>query len=100
MTDTRQKAEKDLHRILQEGGVTPEELLVKVMYGQETVTVNGKTKKITATMIAVARDFLPYRLPKLNSIDAQIKNVNMTTEEWLKAMDEEESQGGDPSPET
>ena len=87
--DERKQAEQTFSESLSVGE-TPESILIKVMRGQDRIQSNGKRVRITKDMIAAAQTLLPYRLPRLNSIDAQVTNVQMTHEEWLKQLDEEE----------
>lgn len=94
-TKPKKEAERSFHEALAEGGETPESLMIKVLRGQDTVQIDSesggrKTKRITKDMIQAARDLLPYRLPKLNAIDAQVKNVDLTHEQWIEQMDEDD----------
>lgn len=86
--DDRNAAEQTFHALFLHEPETPESLLVKVMNGQTTITKRGKQMRITKEMQKAAELLLPYRLPRLNSIDAVNRNVEMTTEEWIKSLDE------------
>lgn len=81
------EARKMSFAALCDDGVTPEQLIIAVMRGEEKIEIKGKQTKITKQMILAAQYVMPYRLPKLNSIDAQIKTVSMTQEEWIESMD-------------
>lgn len=88
----RKEAEKTFHTLFKDGAETPESIMVKVMHGQTTIMHNGKRKRITKEMQNAASMLLPYRLPRLNAIDAVQRTIEMTHEEWLEMIDEE---GGD-----
>lgn len=89
-TPHRKEAERGFHEKIAEEGVTPEGIIQAVMMGESHVVLaNGTRRKITREMRTAAETLLPYRLPKLNAIDAVQRNVDMTHEEWLKQMDEE-----------
>jgi hypothetical protein len=84
----RKEAEKTFHTLFKDGAETPESIMVKVMHGQTTIMHNGKRKRITKEMQNAASMLLPYRLPRLNAIDAVQRNVDMTHEEWLESLDD------------
>jgi hypothetical protein len=85
ITKSKKEAEQSFHEALQDGE-TPEGLIIKVMRGDTKLG----NRKITALMVQAARDLLPYRLPKLNAIDAQVKNVELTHEQWLAQLEDED----------
>ena len=89
----KQAAEQGFHSILADGGPTPEAIMIAVMRGEEKIA-NGKATgapyKITQKMIDAAEKLLPYRLPKLNSVDAVQRNIEMTHEDWIKEIDTED----------
>lgn len=70
-------------------GVTPEELLLLVMRGYRRINDKNAKRRvlITPQMIDAAKALMPYRLPKLNAIDAHVKNVTMTHEEWVNVIE-------------
>lgn len=90
--EQRRTNEQTFSGLFRDGAETPESIVTKVMWGQTTITHNGKQRKISKEMQAAALALLPYRLPRLNSIDAQVQTVDMTHEEWLASM---EGEGGD-----
>ena len=62
---------------------TPEEVVVKVMHG-------AGDNKITDRMLEAAKVLLPYRLPKLNNVEAHVATEDMTHEEWIESLSSEE----------
>ncbi len=86
--EERRTNEQTFSGLFREGAETPESLVTKVMWGQETITHKGKQRRITKQMRDAAMALLPYRLPRLNSVDAQVKHVEMTHEEWISQMDD------------
>lgn len=86
--ETDRKAnELTFHSLFNDGSETPESIMVKVMNGQETIMHLGKRRRISKTMINAAMALLPYRLPRLNAIDATTRTVEMTHEDWIAEMD-------------
>ena len=83
----KEENEQTFAAMFRDGEETPESVMVKVMRGQKSIMRRGKQQRITKEMVRAAEVLLPYRLPRLNSIDAQVKNVDMTHEEWLEQMD-------------
>jgi hypothetical protein len=70
--------------------ISPEGLLIQVMRGRTMVRdVKGRRIKVTDRMIDAAKALMPYRLPKLNAIDARIKHVELTHEDWIRDIDGE-----------
>lgn len=88
------EARKLTFQQLCEDGITPEALLLEIMRGKEFVSINGRKKKVTAQMYDAACRLMPYRLPRLNSIDAHVKTVDLTQEEWVAQLDRDQQQGG------
>lgn len=88
--EERDANEKTFHGLFRNGEETPESIVSKVMWGQETIMHRGKQQRITKAMVGAAFALLPYRLPRLNSVDAQVKNVSMTQEEWIRMIDDKE----------
>ena len=70
--------------------VSPEAIVHAIMRGENTIRINGQSVEITDRMLAAAKDFLPFRLPRLNSIDAVNRNVDMTHEDWLRSLEDED----------
>lgn len=87
----KKEAEQGFHAILADGDLTPEDVMIAVMRGQKTITRKGKTTKLSDKMYNAARDLISFRLPRLNAIDAVQKNVDMTHEDWLKSLDDDDS---------
>ena len=83
----KEENEQTFAAMFRDGEETPESVMVKVMRGQKSIMHRGKQQRITKEMVRAAEVLLPYRLPRLNSIDAQVKNVDMTHEEWLKIIE-------------
>lgn len=89
----KKEAEKGFHALLADGGPTPEAIMIATMRGEDTVNngkATGRPVKITPKMIEAAEKLLPYRLPRLNSVDAVQRNVEMTHEDWIASLDEDE----------
>ncbi len=84
----KEENEQTFAAMFRDGEETPESVMVKVMRGQKSIMRRGKQQRITKEMVRAAEVLLPYRLPRLNSIDAQVKNVDMTHEEWLRIIEE------------
>lgn len=90
----KQEAEKAFHEAITDGEIAPESLILAVMRGQATyLNSAGEKVEITDRMYQAAKDLIPYRLPRLNSIDATTKNVGMTHEEWIREMEGEGDDG-------
>lgn len=85
--EEREHNEQSFNQLFRNGEETPESIVTKVMWGQEYIQHRGKERRITKTMTNAAFALLPYRLPRLNSIDAQVKHVEMTHEDWLKTIE-------------
>lgn len=95
----KKAAESGFHTVLADGGPTPESIMIAVMRDQETVyvptfkegrDVGGRPHKITQKMIDAAEKLLPYRLPKLNAVDQVNRNVEMTHEDWINSIADED----------
>lgn len=83
MATRKQVAEAAFNDLVNDGQATPEGYVLDVMRGKRAV--NRKNKHRYEAAIAL----LPYRLPRLNSIDATTKNVSLTHEEWIAQMEGE-----------
>ncbi len=66
-------------------GLSPEVFVLQVAQGKRVI----KTKK-DKEMYEAAKTLLPYRLPRLNNIDAINKNVDLSHEDFIKQQMEEE----------
>lgn len=80
----RKQAAKKFEEMIADG-MTPEAFILEVAQGKREI----KTKK-HREMYEAAKLLLPYRMPKLNNIDAVNKNVDMSHEEFIKTLTEEE----------
>ena len=92
---TKKQAESGFHSILADGGPTPEAIMIAVMRGETTVAngkATGRPVTITAKMVDAAKTLLAYRLPKLNAVDQVSRNVEMTHEDWINSIDNEEEE--------
>lgn len=67
----------------------PEDIIGAVLQGRSFIQIKGRKTLITDRMLEAAKILMPYRLPRLNSIDAKVKNVTMTQEEWIASLDKE-----------
>lgn len=83
MATKKQQAEAAFNELVTEGGDTPEAYVLKVMRGKVKMTKNTRARYDAALAL------LPYRLPRLNSIDATNRNVGMTHEQWIASLDQE-----------
>lgn len=79
----RKAAAKKFEEMLGDG-LSPEAFILEVAQGKREI----KTKK-HREMYEAAKLLLPYRLPKLNNIDATNKNVDLSHEEFIKGLQEE-----------
>jgi len=62
---------------------TPEELVVRVMHGDGDNTVTDR-------QLEAAKLLLPYRLPKLATVEAHVATTEMSHEDWIASLDEDE----------
>lgn len=84
MTTKKQKNELAFNDMCADG-LTPEQYVLEVMRGRR------KLNKANRHRYDAAVALLPYRLPRLNSIDATTRNVALSHDEWIKQMEN----GGD-----
>ncbi len=63
---------------------TPEELVVKVMWGETG------DNSVTDRQLEAAKTLLPYRLPKLQNVEAHVATEEMSHEEWIASLDLDE----------
>lgn len=66
-------------------GLAPEVFILQVAQGTREI----KTKK-QREMYEAAKILLPFRLPRLNNIDAVNKNVDLSHEDFIKQQMEED----------
>lgn len=85
--EERRQNEVTFSGLFKDGAETPESIVAKVMWGQTTIMHLGKRRRITKEMQNAAMALLPYRLPRLNSVDAQVQHVEMTHEDWLRVIE-------------
>lgn len=62
---------------------TPEELVVKVMHG-------AGNNVITDRQLEAAKLLLPYRLPKLATVEAHVATEELSHEDWIASLGEED----------
>lgn len=79
----RKAAQKKFEELLTEG-LSPEAFILEVAQGKREL----KSKK-HQQQYAAAMALLPYRLARLNNIDAVNKNVDMSHEDFIKSLGEE-----------
>lgn len=81
MVTKKQQAAADFGSLVNDGGDTPEAFVLKVMRNKIKLTKANRQRYDAACVL------LPYRLPRLNSIDATNRNVEMTHEQWIKSLE-------------
>lgn len=81
---TKKQRQQAFAEAVQEG-VAPENYVLDVMRGKRKVVSKQQQVQYNAALA-----LLPYRLPRLNNIDATQKNVDMSHEEFIKAMADED----------
>lgn len=79
----KKEAAKNFADLFEGENKTPEQIVVEVMNG----TGNNQ---ITDRQLSAAIVLLPYRLPKLNTVDAVVATEGMTHEQWIESMEDEE----------
>jgi hypothetical protein len=83
----RDDAEKTLNSIFSKDEmVTPEELIAKVIQGDTHIHKKGEQRRISKQMIEAAKIMLPYRLPRLNAVDADVRNTDVPHEQWVEKL--------------
>lgn len=80
----RKTAQKKFEQAIADG-LPPEVFILEIAQGKREL----KTKK-QREMYEAAKILLPFRLPRLNNIDATNKNVDLTHEDFIKAQMEED----------
>lgn len=81
---TKKQRQQAFAEAVQEG-VAPENFVLDVMRGKRKVISKQQQVQYNAALA-----LLPYRLPRLNNIDATQKNVDMSHEDFIKAMADED----------
>lgn len=64
---------------------TPEELVVRVMHGDGD-------NEITDRQLEAAKLLLPYRLPKLQNVEAHVATEDLSHEEWIASLEGEDDE--------
>lgn len=86
-------AQETFNALCQEGE-TPEAIVLKVMRGCRALPYGpnetASNEVVTDRQYEAAKALLPFRLPRLNSVDATTKNVTLSHEQWLEALDGED----------
>lgn len=80
---TKKQRQQAFAEAVQEG-VSPEMYILDVMRGKRKV-LSKQTKAQYDAAIAL----LPFRLPRLNNIDATQKNVDQSHEDFIKGLEDE-----------
>jgi len=85
---SKEQAYTDYHDRLANSRVTsPVDFLLDV--------VSGKRKKPKSHEMEAAKALLPYTLPRLAQVEATNVNVDVSHEDWLALMDDEQGQDAD-----
>ena len=63
---------------------SPEEVVVRVMHGLEGENM------ITDRQFEAAKLLLPYRLPKLANVEAHVATTEMSHEDWIASLEDED----------
>lgn len=85
--NTKKKANHRKFEEMMEDGITPEALIAEVMQGKRKLSGARQKEQFEA-----AKVLLPYRMPKLNNIDAINRNIDMSHEDFIKALEAEEDE--------
>ena len=64
---------------------SPEEVVVRVMHGVGN-------NEITDRQLEAAKVLLPYRLPKLQTVEAHVATEDMSHEEWINSLEGEDDE--------
>lgn len=59
---------------------SPEKVIVDVLWGKGN-------NEITDRQFEAAKILIPYRLPKLNTVEAHVATEDMTHEEWIAMLE-------------
>lgn len=79
--EKKAKNREDFRKEMEKRGTTPQGYLLDVLTGKEEYDENK---------YQAAKDLLPYVMPKLQSIEAENVNINMSHEEALKQLQDAE----------
>lgn len=77
------KAAQDNFNSLCGDGKSPEEIILAVMRGDT---------KITERQQAAANALLRFRLPALQSVEAHVARTEMSHEEWIESLEDEDDE--------
>lgn len=80
----KKQAQKKFEQLVGDG-LAPEVMLLEVAQGKRKIKTKDQREQYEA-----AKLLLPYRLPRLNNIDAVNKNVDMSHEDFIKNLNDEE----------
>ena len=64
---------------------TPEEVVVKVMHGVGN-------NEISDRQLEAAKLLLPYRLPKLATVEAHVATEELSHEDWIASLGDDETE--------
>lgn len=84
---TRKKENSKKFDELMADGTTPEAFIAEVMQGKRSLQGARQREQFEA-----AKVLLPYRLPRLNAVDAVNRNVDLTQEEFINSLMEEDGE--------
>jgi len=65
---------------------SPEELVVRVMHGKDG------NNAITERQFEAAKLLLPYRLPKLATVEAHVATEELSHEDWVASLDDDDDE--------
>lgn len=88
LSDRKKEASNNFAALFdgEEDHPTPEEIVVKVMWGDGD-------NSITDRQLEAAKMLLPYRLPKLNNVDAHVATTEMSHEDWINSIAGDDDEG-------
>lgn len=72
---------KNFGEMLSDGGLTPHEIMIQAMRDENNFSAQER--------VQIARELMPYSVPRLNAVDPDIKTGDQTHEEWIDKMDAE-----------
>lgn len=65
---------------------SPEKIIVDVMHGK------AGENFVTDRQLEAAKALLPYRLPKLNTIDAHVSSEEMSHDDWIASLQDDDDE--------
>lgn len=80
----KKQAQKKFEQLVGDG-LAPEVMVLEVAQGKRKIVSKHQKEQYEA-----AKLLLPYRLPRLNNIDAVNKNVDLSHEDFIKQQMNEE----------